>query len=96
VDEREIKRRAETMRGLGRQKRLAFYRQFINQELNVLVEDRREKETGRWKGLSRNYIPVLLAHQNGVAEHRDWVNQECTVRVTELAEKGLIGKLVEG
>jgi threonylcarbamoyladenosine tRNA methylthiotransferase MtaB len=95
VDEREIKRRAETMRELGRQKRQAFYRQFINQELSVLVEDRREKETGRWKGLSRNYIPVLLTKQNGVGEHRDWVNQEWTVRVTELAEKGLIGKLVE-
>jgi threonylcarbamoyladenosine tRNA methylthiotransferase MtaB len=96
VDEREIKIRAETMRELGRQKRQAFYQRFMDQELNVLVEDRREKETGRWKGLSRNYIPVLLTHQNGIGGHRDWVNQECTVRVTELAEKALIGKLVEG
>jgi threonylcarbamoyladenosine tRNA methylthiotransferase MtaB len=96
VDEREIKKRAETMRGLGRQKRQAFYRQFINQELSVLVEDRREKETGRWKGLSRNYIPVLLDNKNGAKEGRDWVNQEWTVRVTELAEKGVIGKVAEG
>jgi threonylcarbamoyladenosine tRNA methylthiotransferase MtaB len=95
VDEREIKKRAETMRELGRQKRQAFYRQFINQELSVLVEDRREKETGRWKGLSRNYIPVLLTNKNGAKEHRDWVNHEWTVRVAELAEKGLIGKVVE-
>jgi threonylcarbamoyladenosine tRNA methylthiotransferase MtaB len=96
VDEREIKRRAETMRELGRQKRLAFYRQFINRKLNILVEDRREKETGRWKGLSRNYIPVLLDNKNGAKEGRNWVNQEYTVRVTALAEKGVIGKLVEG
>jgi threonylcarbamoyladenosine tRNA methylthiotransferase MtaB len=96
VDEREIKKRAETMRELGRQKRQAFYQQFMNQELSVLVEDRREKETGRWKGLSRNYIPVLLTNQNGIGEHRDWVNQEWTVRVTELFEKGVIGKVVEG
>jgi threonylcarbamoyladenosine tRNA methylthiotransferase MtaB len=96
VEEREIKKRAEAMRELGRQKRLAFYRQFINQDLSVLVEERKEKETGRWKGLSRNYIPVLLTHQNGIGGHRDWVNQECTVRVTELVEKGLIGRLVEG
>ena len=59
------------------------------------MEDRKEKETGRWKGLSRNYIPVLLANQDGTKEHRDWVNQEWTVRVTELAEKGVIGKVVE-
>jgi tRNA A37 methylthiotransferase MiaB len=96
VDEREIKRRAETMRELGRQKRQAFYRQFINQELSVLVEDRREKETGRLKGLSRNYIPVLLDNKNEAKEGRDWVNQEWTVRVTELAEKGVIGKVAEG
>ena len=66
VDEAEIKKRAEEMRRLGKQKRQAFYRQFLHQELNVLVEDRREKETGRWKGFSRNYIPVLLAHESGL------------------------------
>jgi len=65
VNDKEIKRRAETMRELGKQKRRAFYRQFLNQELSVLVEDRKEKETGRCKGLSRNFIPVLLTHDNG-------------------------------
>jgi threonylcarbamoyladenosine tRNA methylthiotransferase MtaB len=95
VDEKEIKKRAETMRELGKQKRQAFYRQFLNQELSVLVEDRKEKETGRWKGLSENYIPILLTHRNGIKEHRDWVNREWTVMVTGLAEKGVIGKVVE-
>ena len=55
-----MKTRAEVMRELGKQKRQAFYRQFLLQELTVLVEDRKEKESGRWKGFSRNYIPVLL------------------------------------
>jgi threonylcarbamoyladenosine tRNA methylthiotransferase MtaB len=95
VDEKEIKKRAETMRELGKQKRQAFYRQFLNQELSVLVEDHREKGTGRWKGLSRNYIPVLLTNQNGIKEHQNWVNQEWTVMVNELAEKGVIGKILE-
>jgi len=95
VNEKEIKRRAETMRELGRQKRQAFYRQFLNQELSVLVEDRQEKETGRGKGLSRNYIPVLLDDRNGTAGHRNRVNHEWAVRVTGLAEKGVIGKVLE-
>ncbi len=95
VNEKEIKKRAETMRELGKQKRQAFYRQFLNQELSVLVEGRKEKETGRWKGLSRNYIPVLLTDSTGAGKHRDGVNQEWTVRVTELAEKGVIGKVLE-
>ncbi len=95
VNEKEIKKRAETMRELGKQKRQAFYRQFLNQELSVLVEDRKEKETGRWKGLSRNYIPVLLPHHNGTEGHRNGVNHEWTVTVTGLAEKGVIGKILE-
>jgi threonylcarbamoyladenosine tRNA methylthiotransferase MtaB len=95
VDEKEIKKRAETMRELGREKRQSFYRQFLNQELSVLVEDRREKGTGRWKGFSRNYIPVLLTHKNGTKENRNWVNQEWTVRVTQLTEKGVIGEVLE-
>ena len=95
VDEKEIKKRAETMRELGKQKRQAFYRQFLNQELSVLVEGRKEKETGRWKGFSRNYIPVLITDKNGIKEHRDWVNHEWTVRVTDLTEKGVIGKVLE-
>jgi threonylcarbamoyladenosine tRNA methylthiotransferase MtaB len=95
VDEKEIKKRAEAMRELGKKKRQAFYHQFLNQELSVLLEDRKEKETGGWKGLSRNYIPVLLANKNGIKEHQDRVNREWTVKVTGLAEKGLIGKIVE-
>jgi threonylcarbamoyladenosine tRNA methylthiotransferase MtaB len=95
VDEREIKKRAETMRELGGQKRGAFYRQFLNQELSVLIEESKGKGTGRWKGLSENYIPVLLTNKNGAEEPKDWVNQEWTVKVTELAEKGVIGKVLE-
>jgi threonylcarbamoyladenosine tRNA methylthiotransferase MtaB len=95
VNEKEIKRRAETMRELGKRKRQAFYRQFLNQELCVLIEDRKDKETGRWKGLSRNYIPVLLINDDGTRNHRGWVNREWTVTVTGLAGKGLIGKVVE-
>jgi len=95
VDEEEIKKRAAAMRELGKKKRQAFYHQFLNQELRVLLEDRKEKETGGWKGLSRNYIPVLLLNKNGIKEQQDWVNQEWTVMVTGLTEKGVIGKVVE-
>ncbi len=83
------------MRELGKQKRLAFYRQFLDQELSVLIEDRKEKGAGRWKGLSRNYVPVLLVNENGMKERQDRVNREWTVRVTGLAEKGVIGEVLE-
>jgi threonylcarbamoyladenosine tRNA methylthiotransferase MtaB len=95
VNEREIGKRAEMMRDLGKQKRETFYGHFLNQELRVLVEGRQEKGMGRWKGLSRNYIPVLIPHENGIKEHPDPVNQEWTIRVIELTERGVIGKVLE-
>jgi threonylcarbamoyladenosine tRNA methylthiotransferase MtaB len=95
VDEREIKKRAEVMRRLGRQKRQTFYRQFLHKELDVVVEDRRERGTGRWKGFSRNYIPVLLPREGRPEAQTDWINQEVRVKVTEVAENGLVGQVVE-
>ena len=95
VNEGEIKKRAEMLRNLGKKKRHAFYRQFLHQELNVLVEDRRDKETGRWKGFSRNYIPVLLNHGSQSERDLNWINQELRVVVTEFGEKGVMGKVVE-
>ncbi len=86
------------MRGLGKEKRQTFYRRFLDQELSVLVENREEKGTGRGKGLSGNYIPVLLDNGDGDGKYRergDGGNQVCTVRVTGLSEKGLIGRVLE-
>ena len=95
VDEAVIKKRAEKMRELGKKKRQAFYHQFLHQELRVLVEDRREKETGRWKGFSRNYIPVSLSLESVSEGNPNWINQEYPVVVTELTEKGVVGSVVE-
>ena len=89
---REIKQRAEGMRELGRQKRLFFYRRFLHQVLNVLVEDRREKGSGRWRGLSRNYIPVHLLDGDDL----NLANQEQRIVVTGWNDKGVIGKVAEG
>jgi threonylcarbamoyladenosine tRNA methylthiotransferase MtaB len=94
VDEGKIRKRAERMRELGRQKRQAFYHQFLHQELSVLVEDRREKGSGRWKGFSRNYIPIILTNGCGSEDHPDWINQEWRVKVTELSENGAVGRVI--
>ncbi len=92
IDAREISQRAVRMRELGRQKRRLFYGRFLHQTLNVLVEDRKEKGSGRWKGLSRNYIPVYLQDGGDL----DLANQEQKVFVREWQEQGVIGSLAEG
>lgn len=92
INARKIRQRAERMRELGWQKRRSFYGRFLHQTLNVLVEDRKGKGAGRWKGLSRNYIPVHLLNGN------EWnlANQEQKVVVTELRDQGVMGSLAEG
>jgi threonylcarbamoyladenosine tRNA methylthiotransferase MtaB len=95
VDQANITHRAEAMRELGRQKRRTFYSKFLHQELNVLVEGRREKGTGRWKGFSQNYIPVVLTPEGAAGRNSDWINQERTVKVTDFTETGLVGRVME-
>jgi len=56
-----IKARCRRMRRLGAQKRRSFYQRHIGRTVTVLVEETRSKKDGRLKGLTDNYIPVLLA-----------------------------------
>jgi threonylcarbamoyladenosine tRNA methylthiotransferase MtaB len=60
VDAGIIKDRCERMRILGNQKRMKFYRQFIGQVLPILIETEREASTNFLKGISSNYLPVLI------------------------------------
>ncbi len=55
-----IKARTRVMRALGRQKRAAFYRRHLHLETRALIEARRDRASGRLKGITGNYIPVLL------------------------------------
>ena len=94
VGQEEIKIRAKRLRDLGKEKRRTFYQRFVNQELSVLVEGRRGKEGGL-RGLSRNYVPVFLG-DNDDTERGTRINEEINVVVTGLAEKGVMGRIVEG
>jgi threonylcarbamoyladenosine tRNA methylthiotransferase MtaB len=55
-----IKDRCERMRMLGQEKRLNFYRRFPGQTMPVLIETKRDKATGFLKGISSNYLPILI------------------------------------
>jgi threonylcarbamoyladenosine tRNA methylthiotransferase MtaB len=55
-----LKTRCERMRSLGWSKRLNFYRKFIGERLPVLIEAKRDGTAGLLKGISSNYVPVLI------------------------------------
>jgi threonylcarbamoyladenosine tRNA methylthiotransferase MtaB len=55
-----IKSRCERIGKLGHQKRLNFYRRYTGTTLPVLIETKRVGSTGLLKGISSNYLPVLI------------------------------------
>jgi threonylcarbamoyladenosine tRNA methylthiotransferase MtaB len=81
--------RTEALRDLGKRKRVAYYSRFLHRELDVLVESRREKRTGQWKGLSRNYLTVVI--KDGPGEGAGWVNEEWRVWIDDVTEEGATG-----
>jgi threonylcarbamoyladenosine tRNA methylthiotransferase MtaB len=88
VDPQTKKRRCEALRALGRQKKASYQGRFVGRELEVLVEGKRDKLTGRLKGYSRNYIPVLIEGED------ELVNREIKVSVTDLDDGRMFGRVV--
>jgi threonylcarbamoyladenosine tRNA methylthiotransferase MtaB len=60
VPAKVIKKRCDRMRRLGTEKRKAFYQKFRGQTLDVLIEETTDRSTGFLKGVSSNYLPVLI------------------------------------
>lgn len=54
------KERTAHIRAIGNRKKQAFLKKAIGQKTEVLVENRRDRATGRLKGLSGNYLSILL------------------------------------
>jgi threonylcarbamoyladenosine tRNA methylthiotransferase MtaB len=69
------KQRARRMRELGARKKSEFCAGFIGRRVSVLIEDKVEKQTGRRRGFSRNYLPVAVAGAD------DFFNRELDVRI---------------
>jgi threonylcarbamoyladenosine tRNA methylthiotransferase MtaB len=83
-----IKARCEQMRRLGQAKRIEFFQNFIGKTLEILVESTRDAATGRLKGVSSNYIPVLTDADD------DQIHKLVTVQLTDPIEDALMGTVV--
>ena len=81
---RVVKERAEALRLLSEQKKNAYAAGFVGRELQVLVQ----RDAGGRKGLSRNYLPVLIEGCDNL------FNSEVTVLITEAKDGELVGRLV--
>jgi threonylcarbamoyladenosine tRNA methylthiotransferase MtaB len=79
-----IRERAAALRRLSERKKRAYHERFVGRELEVLVQER--KEGGMVKGLSRNYIPVMLPGDDSL------INSEISVRITGTGKELLRGE----
>jgi threonylcarbamoyladenosine tRNA methylthiotransferase MtaB len=83
-----IKERCEKMRRLGQTKRQHFYRNFLGKAVEILVESTRHGATGLLKGISSNYMPVLIDADD------DQINKLVTVKLTDQINNALLGSRV--
>lgn len=56
----EKQKRAKHLTAISEKKREAFYKSFIGKKLEVVIERGRDRENGLLKGISENYIPILI------------------------------------
>ncbi len=87
VDPRIIKERAKALRKLSDLKKRSYFNSFMGKELAVLVQNR--EADGTLKGLSRNYVPVILNGPDSL------LNTEVKVRVSDVLRDHVRGEVVE-
>ena len=88
VDAGIIKDRCERMRILGNEKRMKFYQGFMGQVLPILIETEREASTNFLKGISSNYLPVLIDAGDKLK------NKIVDVKIQKLEGMKLFGKYI--
>ncbi|MFO7645325.1 MAG: tRNA (N(6)-L-threonylcarbamoyladenosine(37)-C(2))-methylthiotransferase MtaB [Desulfosarcina sp.] len=85
-----IQQRCRQLRRLGQAKRRAFYGRMVGKSVTVLVEGRRDRDDGRLKGLTDNYVPVRFEGPDAL------YNTFCAVHVDGLGPDGVEGRRAEG
>jgi threonylcarbamoyladenosine tRNA methylthiotransferase MtaB len=80
VPPEEIKKRCDHVRYIGQAKRMKFYEKAVGSTCDVLIEGKRDRVTGLLKGLTRNYIPVLVEGDD------EWMNRPVKTRITKVED----------
>ena len=89
VPDKIKKERAAILRNLSAQKRDVFSQKYIGRILPVLVENAKDKNTGRHKGFSHNYLPVILDKHAA-----SLINTVAKVKIDGYTEGKLTGKVI--
>ena len=89
IPQQVVKERCRHIRELGQSKRRAFLDSQAGESAMVLVENKRDRRTGRLKGVSSNYITILVEGDDGL------MNTFQEVQLTGLHDdQSMIGELL--
>ena len=89
VPDQAKKERSEALRDLGRKKNFEFRKKCMGTEVKVVVEDKRDKNTGLLTGLTDNYIRV---HIFGAKDSH--IGREMTVRIEKVEKEANFVKIL--
>ncbi|MBW2265266.1 MAG: tRNA (N(6)-L-threonylcarbamoyladenosine(37)-C(2))-methylthiotransferase MtaB [Deltaproteobacteria bacterium] len=78
-----VKRRCQYLRRLSQIKRRKFNERFVGSIAEVLIEEKRDTNTGYFKGFTKNYIPVFVKGSG------ELLNQIVEVKIDRI-EKGRV------
>ncbi len=84
-----IRDRCEQLRKLGEKKRRHFYRDHLGKKVSVLIESKRDRESGFLKGVSSNYLPVWIDGNDSLK------NKLVEVEIKRLEKNSLVGVLLK-
>lgn len=84
-----IKQRCMALKRLDKEKRKTFYTRFLGHKVSVLIEETPDRMTNRLKGLTGNYIPVIL---EGTTDRK---NELATVRLIRREGEKVIGRQID-
>ena len=86
VPPQTIHKRSEILHDLGRKKWEEYLDLFMGKTLDVLIEQKRDKKTGKLTGLSGNYIRVLLDSEDSL------MNKIIPISILRRVGNVLVGK----
>lgn len=89
VDEKTKEKRAEIIKAISKKKLDEFIKKNIGTTREVLIEKHPDKKTGYLKGITRNYLTVLLNSKD-----KSLLNTLALAQITEYKDGKVYGKLV--
>jgi threonylcarbamoyladenosine tRNA methylthiotransferase MtaB len=89
VPEQIKKERSATLRILGMKKNLLFRKMHQGSDLDVIIEDKIDRDTGLLTGLTDNYIRVMI-----YGAKKENIGGKISVRINEVKEQGNFGSIL--